>query len=190
MRARVLHRRTPFGEVLGWRWPTTCAATRITTAQSPTHCAARQCNLRPRHLLVRPFSSLPASRAQCLFTDSPSRAALHLRGAYAVRTDPIPSIQSIRVPDQDVDAWRNAETPLYGWPWSSDNQNSWSHDWPGTETMVRRLCLSLLLHLIVLTSRVTLNPAAFTTSPQRVRELQLPFVFPSFSAGTTLQSPS
>lgn len=135
MRARVLHRRTPFGEVLGWRWPTTCAATRITTAQSPTHCAARQCNLRPRHLFVRPFSSLPASRAQCLFTDSPSRAALHLRGAYAVRTDPIPSIQSIRVPDQDVDAWRNAETPLYGWPWPSDNQTSWSHDWPGTETM-------------------------------------------------------
>ena len=147
------------------------------------HCAARQCNLRsPRHLFVRPSSPLPAGMAQCLFTHSPSRAALHLRGAYTGCTDPMPIPYHESNPfESQTRTWMrggHAETPMYGWPWPSDNQPSWSHDWPSTETMVRRHCLSLLLHLIVLISRAIFYPTAFTTSTQHLRELPFSLCIP------------
>lgn len=145
------------------------------------HCAARRCNLQsPRHLFVRPFSSLPAGMAQCLFTHSPSRAALHLRGAYTGCTDLIPEPSPLESQTRTWMRGGHAETPIYGWPWPSDNQTLWPHDWPSTETMVRRYCLSLLLYLIVLTSRATLYPTAFTTSTQHLRELPFSLCIPFF----------
>ena len=98
-----------------------------------------------------------------------SRPALHLRGAYTSARTPYHQPNPFESRSRTWMHEGHAETPLYGWSWPPDNYPSWSHDWPSTETTVRRHCLSLLSYSIVLPSRTprssTLHTLHYSSSP-------------------------
>jgi hypothetical protein len=82
----------------------------------------------------------------------------------------------------------HAETPLYGWSWPSDKQTLRSHDWPSTETRyVVVVFLIVPLHCLAFLRHPHLH-CDLHYSPKRLYDLRLFFVFPSSSAGTTLES--
>lgn len=102
------------------RWPTTCAATKITNHQAQralSWSAAQSTPARP--LFVRPFSSLPAGMGPMSILDSPSRAALHLRGAYTSARTPYHQPNPLESQSRTWMPGGPAETPLYGWSWPS-----------------------------------------------------------------------
>jgi hypothetical protein len=155
------------------RWLTKCAGDKNNLQRSrAVECIVldRPRNPRPRAIsLFGLFPPCQPGMAQCLNMDSRpaeppcSCAALN----SAART---PYHQSNPFESQTRTWMRGgpAETPLYGRSWPFDNQTSWSHDWPGTETTVRRHCLSLLLHSIVLPS---FTPRSSTPQPSLLSSL-------------------
>jgi hypothetical protein len=123
--ARVLHRRRPF-----WRSPEMALAAdlRRTTRKTsrhdehPMHCPGQQRNLRPRAISLFGLSSpcRPAWPTVCLWT-SPSRAALHLRGAYSSARTPYHQSNPFESQTRTWMRGGHVETPHEGWSWPLDN---------------------------------------------------------------------